>query len=203
MVMKKKIVVLASGNGTNFAALREYIRRRKLNGEIIALISDNPMSNALLLAVSFKILHVCISFDKENREEFNRELLQKLKNLEPDLIVCAGFMKVLPPEIIRAYPFKIINIHPSLLPAFPGTKSIQRAFEYGVPLTGCTTHFVDETVDGGVIILQSIVKIKPEMNLEELTMAIHKAEHKLLPKTIKYFLEDKIKIKNRRVILEE
>ncbi|MCB1177168.1 MAG: phosphoribosylglycinamide formyltransferase [Leptospiraceae bacterium] len=201
--MKKKIVVLASGAGTNFAALREYIRKKKLNAEIIELLSDNPTSNALLLAVSFKIPRTVIPKAKENREEYNKNLLEKLKILDPDLIVCAGYMKILPSEIIREFPKKIINIHPSLLPAFPGINSIKKAWDYGVKVTGCTTHFVDETVDGGEIILQSEVKITSEMTETGLTERIHKEEHKILPKSVQLFIEGKLEIKNRRVIIKE
>jgi len=201
--MKKKIIVLASGRGSNFAALRESLRRKKTNGEIIALISDNPESNALLLAASFGIQAISLPFKKEEKDLYHRNLLLTLKKLEPDLIVTAGYMRILPPEIVDSFPMKIINIHPSLLPAFPGIGSIKKAWEYGVRVTGCTTHFVDNTIDGGIIIAQAVVKITPEMNLESLEAAIHKAEHKILPQTVRYFLEDKIKIQNRRVYIEK
>ncbi len=201
--MKKKIVVLASGRGSNFAALVQFIKRKKLNAEIVALISDNPTAGALLLADSFNIRAICIPFRKEERTNFNEKLFKTLKDSEPDLIVAAGFMKILPPEIVNYFERKIINIHPSLLPAFPGIGSIQKAWEYGVQVTGCTTHFIDNTLDGGIIILQSIVKIKPNMSLADLESAIHKEEHKILPKSVKYFIEGKIKIINRRVVIEE
>lgn len=200
--MKKKIIVLASGQGSNFAALRESLRRKKTNGEIIALISDNPESNALLLAASFGIKSISIPYKKEERESYHQKLLFTLREMEPDLIVTAGYMRILPPEIVDSFPLKIINIHPSLLPAFPGIASIKKAWEYGVSLTGCTTHFVDNTVDGGIIISQAVVKITKEMNLESLEAAIHKAEHKILPQTVRYFLEDKIQIQDRRVYIQ-
>lgn len=201
--MKKKIVVLASGRGSNFAALAQFLKRKKLNAEIVALISDNPTAGALLLADSFNIRALCIPFRKEEKPLFHEKLLRTLQDLEPNLIVAAGFMKILPPEIVNPFEQKIINIHPSLLPAFPGIGAIQKAWEYGVQVTGCTTHFIDNTVDGGIIILQSVVKIKPKMTLEELETAIHKEEHKILPKSVQYFIEDRIKIINRRVIIEE
>lgn len=201
--MKKKIVVLASGRGSNFAALVQFIKRKKLNAEITTLISDNPTAGALLLADSFGIRALCIPFRKEEKIIFYEKLLKTLTDLEPDLIVAAGFMKILPPDIVNQFEQKIINIHPSLLPAFPGIGAIQKAWEYGVQVTGCTTHFIDNTVDGGIIILQSVVKIKPKMTLADLETAIHKEEHKILPKSVQYFIEDKIKIINRRVIIEE
>jgi phosphoribosylglycinamide formyltransferase 1 len=201
--MIKKIVVLASGKGTNFAALRESLRRRKTSGEIIALVSDNPSCNALLLAHSFGIQAISIPFRKEDRAGFHSSLFQTLKKLQPDLIVAAGYMRILQPDVVDAFPQKIINIHPSLLPSFPGMDSIRKAWNYGVAVTGCTTHFVDNTVDGGVIIQQAVVKIQADMNLETLETAIHKAEHRLLPQTVRYFLEDKIKIQDRRVYIQK
>jgi phosphoribosylglycinamide formyltransferase 1 len=201
--MKKKIVVLASGNGTNFIALKEYIRKKKLNAEIVALISDNPKANALLLANSFGIPDIYIQYSNEHKVEFNQNLFSQINQFEPDLIVCAGYMRILPDFIVEAYEKKIINIHPSLLPAFKGLNAIHQAYEYGVKITGCTTHFVDNTMDGGMIILQSVIKIKENISESDLTDAIHKEEHKILPKSVHYFLENKLKFENRRIIIQE
>lgn len=199
--MKKKILVLASGMGSNFAAIREHIRKKKLKAEISALISDNPESNSLLLALSFKIDSVCIPFRKEDREGYNRDLLRKIRHYDPDLIVTAGYMRILPDFIVNEYVYRIINIHPSLLPAFPGINSIHKAYSYGSQISGCTTHFVDNTVDGGPIILQSAVKIKNGMSETDLTEVIHKEEHKILPLSVQYFIEDRIQIEGRRITI--
>ncbi len=201
--MKKKIVVLASGIGTNFVALREYIRKKKLPAEIVALITDNPMSNSLLIALSFGIEPIALSFEKEARAELNLALDEKLSHYSPDLIVTAGYMKILPDFIVQKYENKIINIHPSLLPAFKGLHAIQQAYDYGVKATGCTTHFVDTSLDGGKIILQTVVKIHPEMSLSELTAKVQKEEHKILPKTVQYFIEDRITILGRQIQIQE
>lgn len=116
----------------------------------------------------------------------------------------AGYMKLLPDLIVQKYENKIINIHPSLLPAFQGMHAIKRAYEYGVKVTGCTTHFVDSSLDGGRVIMQSVVKIKPGMKEEDLRIAIQKEEHKILPKSVQYFIEDRLVIHGRDVkILEE
>lgn len=201
--MKKKIVVLASGLGTNFVALREYIRKKKLNAEIVALITDNPTSNSLLIALSFGIEPIALSFEKTARTELNLALDEKLSIFTPDLIVTAGYMKILPEFIVNKYENRIINIHPSLLPAFQGINAIKRAWEYGVKVTGCTTHFVDNSLDGGKIILQTVIKIKPEMSETDLTGKIHKEEHKLLPKSVQYFIEDRIIIEDRKILIRE
>ncbi len=199
--MKKKILVLASGMGSNFAAIREHIRKKKLKAEISALISDNPESNSLLLALSFKIDSVSIPFRKDDREGYNRDLLRKIRQYGPDLIVTAGYMRILPDFIVNEYTHRIINIHPSLLPAFPGINSIHKAYAYGSQISGCTTHFVDNTVDGGPIILQSAVKIKNGMSETDLTEVIHKEEHKILPLSVQYFIEDRIQIEGRRITI--
>ncbi len=112
-------------------------------------------------------------------------------------------MKILPEFIVNKYENRIINIHPSLLPAFQGMNAIKRAWDYGVKVTGCTTHFVDNSLDGGKIILQTVIKIKPEMSESDLTNKIHKEEHKLLPKSVQYFLEDRIIIEDRKISIKE
>lgn len=202
--MKKRIVVLASGMGSNFVALAEYIRKKKVNADIVGLLSDNPESNALIIALSLGIPSLGIIYEKENRDELNEKLYQKLIDHAPDIIVTAGYMKLLPDFIVQEYENRIINIHPSLLPAFQGMHAIRRAFEYGVKITGCTTHFVDSTLDGGKVILQTIVKILPGMSESDLTKAIQKEEHKLLPKTVHLFVDEKIKIEGRNIrILDE
>jgi phosphoribosylglycinamide formyltransferase 1 len=202
--MKKKIVVLASGIGTNFVAIREYIRKKKINAEIVALMSDNPTSNALLVALSFGIEPVSLTMEKGvSRDELNKTLDEKLSLYTPDLVVTAGYMKILPDFIVNKYENKIINIHPSLLPSFKGLGGIQQAWEYGVKVTGCTTHFVDTSLDGGKIILQTVIKIKEGMSLTELTAKVHKEEHKILPKTVQYFIEDRIIINGRQIQIQE
>ncbi|MDX1958889.1 MAG: phosphoribosylglycinamide formyltransferase [Leptospiraceae bacterium] len=201
--MNKKIVVLASGNGTNFSALFRYLKRKKLPAEIVSLISDNPESNALLIALAHGVPSHTIDFKRKVKEEANSELHQRLKELEPDLIVTAGYMRILPEPIIASFPNKIINIHPSLLPAFKGLKAIAQAKNYGVKVTGCTTHFVDASIDGGYIILQEVLKIKPNMTEDDIHSAVQKLEHKILPKSVHLFLTGKLSIQDRTVIIEE
>ena len=203
--MQKKIVFLCSGKGSNFRAVVEHIRARKLDVEILGLISDKADAGALELAKGFGIPTFVIPYEKyrQEKEKFHLEMERLLVELSPDLIVTAGYMRILPAVITNRFVNKLINIHPSLLPAFKGLKAIEQAMEYGVRYTGCTTHFVEEGIDSGAIILQSIVEILPNITLSELTARIHKEEHKILPLSVEYFLTDRLEIKGRNVIIRE
>ncbi|MBT1247133.1 MULTISPECIES: phosphoribosylglycinamide formyltransferase [unclassified Thermosipho (in: thermotogales)] len=172
------IVILASGNGSNFEAIVNATRKGVLNANILRLITNKKCfaeERARRLGISHTRL-------KDNWAE---ELFTLLKELAPDLVVLAGFMKILPPKIVNN--FKIVNIHPSLLPAFPGKDAIKQAYEYGVKVTGITIHFVDEGVDTGPIIFQKALEIDG-LTLEEAEKEIHKLEHKYYPQVIESIL---------------
>ncbi len=181
----KKIVVMGSGNGSNFQAIAEYIRDKKLPIEIAAMVTDNPrafiIERAKNLGIPTKVLDYKAIGDKEL---YNRMLLELLQELSPDLVVLAGYMRILPPEIVRAFDRRIVNIHPALLPSFPGLRGIEQAWTYGVKVTGVTVHFVDEGVDTGPIIDQVPVRIEENDTIETLEAKIHEAEHELYPKVI-------------------
>ena len=203
--MQKKIVFLCSGKGSNFRAVVEHIRARRLYVEIAGLISDKTDAGALELAKGFGVPTFVVPFEKyrQEKEKFHLEMERLLAELSPDLVVTAGYMRILPTSIINRFPNRMINIHPSLLPSFKGLRAIEQAFEYGVRYTGCTTHFVEEGMDSGAIILQSIVEILPNSTETDLTEKIHKEEHKILPLSVEYFLTDKLEIQGRRVIIRE
>ncbi len=185
----KKIVILASGNGSNFEAIVNHIRKQSLQIEVESLITDNPRAFAIERAKRLGVPVKVIDYKSfPSRDEFNRALFDLLKEQDPDLIVLAGFMKILPPEIVRFFWRKIVNIHPSLLPAFPGLHAIEKAFKYGVKVTGVTVHFVDEGVDTGPIILQECVKVDDSDTLETLEEKIHAVEHKIYIEAIKKVL---------------
>ncbi|GAB6189010.1 phosphoribosylglycinamide formyltransferase [Marinitoga arctica] len=185
--MKKKIVVLASGNGSNFEAIVRKLRNRYE----IKLISDNKKAYALQRAIKLYIDYEIVNYEYyRERERFNKKLFECLKNENPDLIVLAGYMRILPDYIVEYFSGKIINIHPSLLPAFKGLNAIKKAFDYGVKYTGVTIHYVNNELDGGEIITQDIVKIEYEDTLESLEEKIHKVEHKLYPKVIDKILRN-------------
>jgi phosphoribosylglycinamide formyltransferase-1 len=137
--------------------------------------------------------------DFDGREDFDREMIRILREAGVDLIVLAGFMRILTPSFLQAFPDKIINIHPALLPAFPGTHVQQQALDYGVRFSGCTVHFVDEGVDTGPIIIQAVVPVHDGDTAETLAARILKEEHKIYPQAIRYFAEGRIIKNGRRV----
>lgn len=203
--MQKKIVFLCSGKGSNFKAVVEHIRAKNLDVEIAGLISDNSSAGALDLAKSFGIPTFVIPFEKyrQEKEKFHLEMERVLVELAPNLVVAAGYMRILPTAIINRFVNRMINIHPSLLPSFKGLKAIEQAIAYGVRYTGCTTHFVEEGIDSGAIILQSIVEILPNSMESDLTAKIHAKEHKILPLSVEYFLTDRLDVQGRKVIIRE
>ncbi|MCG6145333.1 phosphoribosylglycinamide formyltransferase [Leptospira bandrabouensis] len=196
----KRVVFLASGRGSNFTASVEYIRKKKLKLDLVALVTDNPEAKALGIAKSFGIPTKTIPYaNYSEKKEYHKDLLQIVEGYDPDLIVACGYMRILKPEFVRRFPNRIINVHPSLLPAFPGLDSQKQALDYGVKIAGCTVHFVEEGVDTGPIILQKAIAIAPEWNEKELSLAILAEEHKILPLAIQLFCEDKLKINERKV----
>ncbi|MCB1156628.1 MAG: phosphoribosylglycinamide formyltransferase [Leptospiraceae bacterium] len=200
--MRKKIVFLSSTRGTNLRAVLNALKTDKIPAKALALITDNPEAGAINIARE-NGLEVSILAYKQfpNKLLFNESLLTELKKWKPDLIVAAGYLRILPDFIVKEFPNRIINIHPSLLPAFPGLNAVEQALEYGARYVGCTTHFIDSGVDTGPIILQSAVKVADYSDLVSLQMAVQKEEHKILPKSVKLFCEGKIKIEGRKTVL--
>lgn len=180
---------MGSGRGTNFEAIVNYIREKSLPIEVTLCITDNPkagiVGRARRLGVPVKILDYKAIGDKEI---YNRMLLELLRNTPFDLLVLAGYMRILPPEIVNEFRGRIVNVHPSLLPAFPGLRAIERAIAHGVKVTGVTVHFVDEGVDTGPIIDQEAVRIEEGDTLESLEEKIHRVEHRLYPRVIERLL---------------
>ncbi|EMY61423.1 phosphoribosylglycinamide formyltransferase [Leptospira terpstrae] len=196
----KRAVFLASGRGSNFTASVEYIRKKKLKLDLVALVTDNPEAKAISVAKTFGIPTKVIPYATyAQKTDYHKDLLHEVENLKPDLIVACGYMRILKSEFVRRFQNQIINVHPSLLPAFPGLDSQKQALDYGVKVAGCTVHFVEEGVDTGPIILQKAIAIAPEWTEKELSLAILAEEHKILPLAIQLFCEDKLKIKERKV----
>ncbi len=200
-----KLAVLASGNGSNFVALCDA----EIAGElpkcrISLLICNKPEVQVLNHAKIYKIPFRCIPHQSfSSREEFDEEMLKELNNHDIDLIVLAGFMRILTPKFIRSFPNRIINVHPSLLPAFPGKDAIGDALKYGVKVTGVTVHFVDEGVDSGPIILQEAVKVSNDETTESLRAKIQQIEHRLLPKAVGLFAKGCLSKDGRKVQIKE
>ena len=198
------IAVLVSGRGTNLQAIIHAIKKGRIEGEVKIVISDNPKAYALERAKKANIKTQVVPYKKyPNKEEYEKAILEYLENFKIDLLVLAGYMRLLSSNFVKNYRYKIINIHPSLLPAFPGLKAQRQAIEYGVKISGCTVHFVDEGLDSGPIILQKSVKVRPSDDEESLSKRILRNEHRLLPQAIQLFAQHKIKIINKRVYLKE
>lgn len=194
------IAVFASGNGSNLQAIIDAIESGKLDAKIRVVFSDKQDAYALERAKKHEIQTLYLA-PKEfpSREAHEQKIVEYLEGLGVELIVLAGYMRILTPYIIRKYPMRIINIHPALLPSFPGTHGIADAFNYGVKYTGVTVHFVDEGVDTGPIIIQEVTKIEDTDTIETLEPRIHAIEHKIYPQAIQWYSEQRIKIEGRKV----
>ncbi|NLM50708.1 MAG: phosphoribosylglycinamide formyltransferase [Clostridiaceae bacterium] len=202
----KKIAVLVSGGGTNLQALIDAQNDGRIkSGKISLVISSNPSAYALKRAGMAGIPSVVIEKGKLSRDEYTKKLTQCLTGHEIDLVVLAGFMHILGPEIIKEYQNKIINVHPSLIPSFCGEGYYgihvhEATLEYGVKVTGATVHFVNEIPDGGPIILQKAVEILDTDTPEPLQLRVMKeAEHIILPKAVELFCADKLEVRGRIV----
>ena len=187
-----RVLVMVSGGGTNLQAIIDRVKDGTItNTEIVGVISNNKNAYALTRAEENQIPSLCISpKDFETREIFNGKLLEAVESCEPDLVVLAGFLVVIPPEMIRKYENRMINIHPSLLPAFRGAHAIEQALAYGVRVFGVTIHYVDATLDGGRIIAQRAFEYEGD-DLAELEAKIHAVEHPLYVETIRRLLEER------------
>ena len=195
-----KLGILISGNGSNLQSIIDHIEKGSLKATIKIVISNNPDAYGLTRAKKHGIPVVILkNGDFINKEDFDLELINILKNNSVDLVILAGFMRVLTPTFLKAFPQKIMNIHPALLPSFPGIHGQKQALEYGVKLSGCTVHFVDEGVDTGPIIIQSAVQVFDDDTEETLAARILKEEHRIYPQAIQFFAEGKIEIKGRKV----
>ena len=199
-----KIAVLVSGSGTNLQTLIEQLHQDKTSGiDIAVVISDRRKAYALTRAAHAGIpTHVVRTQDFENRVDFDAAISKLIEHYAAELIVLAGFMKLFQPPFVRKYQNRIINVHPSLLPAFPGAHPVADTLAYGVKIAGVTVHFVDEGVDSGPIIAQAAVPVLDTDDEENLHNRIQIEEHKLYPKVIKWYAQGKLKIKGRKVIVE-
>lgn len=201
----KKIAVLASGNGSNLQAILDAIDSGEIHGGAVTLVvSDKKNAYALERARIKGIQTKHQSAQRYlSREEYDRDLVTYLEEQEIDLVVLAGFMRILSPYFVLAFNHRILNIHPSLLPAFPGGHGVKDALDYGVKVSGCTVHFVDEGMDTGPIILQEAVPVQEEDTAESLHLRIHALEYKLYPRAIDLWVRGKLKIQGRRCIIDE
>ncbi|MCG3221974.1 MAG: phosphoribosylglycinamide formyltransferase [Candidatus Heimdallarchaeota archaeon] len=196
-----KIVVLISGRGSNLKAILDAEEKQQLGqAEVILVVSNNSKAKGIEIAKSYNKKTISLEANNfKTKEAYEKELGDIIKNNGADLIVLAGFMRILSPYFINKFTNKIINIHPSLLPSFPGLNAQKQALDFGVRISGCTVHFVNENVDAGPIILQKAVDIAENESEFSLSEKILKEEHRLLPLSIKMISEDKIKIEQNKV----
>lgn len=198
----KKLFIMLSGRGSNFLKIYENIKKGYLKAEICGVFSNKKDARGIERARVFGLK----TFILENkgfpsRRAHEEEIEKIIDSLSPDFIVLAGYMRVLTEDFVRKYKWKIINIHPALLPSFPGVEAQRQALEYGVKFSGCTVHFVDEGVDSGPIILQRVVPVFDTDTLEELEERILREEHIAYTEALKILIERKWKIEGRRFFL--
>ncbi|MDI6616003.1 MAG: phosphoribosylglycinamide formyltransferase [Syntrophaceae bacterium] len=199
--MKKiNLGVLVSGGGTNLQSIIDSINDGRLDATITVVISNVPGVRSLERARQNTIPAVVIDHDRfPTRETFDREIVATLKKYDVELVIMAGFMRILSPVLLRAFPLKIMNIHPALLPSFQGLHVQKKAFDYGVKFSGCTVHFADEGVDTGPIIIQSVVPVYDDDTAEKLQQRILKEEHRIYPQAIQLYAEGRLEVTGRKV----
>ncbi|KFZ42461.1 phosphoribosylglycinamide formyltransferase [Anoxybacillus flavithermus] len=195
----KRIAIFASGSGTNFQAIVDAVKKGDIQAEVALLVCDRPHAKVIERAMHEHVpIFVFNPKQYETKQQFEREILQQLQQKEIDLVVLAGYMRLIGPTLLQAYPNKMINIHPSLLPAFPGKDAIGQAYRYGVKVTGVTVHYVDEGMDTGPIIAQRALYIDDGEPLESVERRIHEIEHALYPQVIQQLLTEKGSTKDEK-----
>jgi phosphoribosylglycinamide formyltransferase-1 len=202
--MNKRIGVLLSGRGSNFEALADSIAAARIpNAEIAIVLSNREGAPGLDRAKSRGIPTRAIPSKGLEREAYDRQVVAVLNEHQVDLVCLAGYMRLLSPYFAAAFPNRILNIHPSLLPSFPGLESQRQALEYGVKFAGCTVHFVDENLDAGPIVLQSVVPVADDDTEDTLSARILQEEHKIYSQAVRIVLEGRYKIAGRRVLVSK
>jgi len=204
MKRKVKLGVLVSGSGSNLQSVIDHIEKGLLDAEIRMIISNTPEAYALVRARTHGIPYTVLEHrDFDTREAFDRKMIEVLNQSGVELVILAGFMRILSPLFLAAFPMRIMNIHPAILPSFPGMHAQKRAFDYGVKFSGCTVHFADEGVDTGPIIIQAVVPVYDQDTDETLAQRILKEEHRIYPKAIQLYAEGKLEVVGRKVRVKD
>ena len=203
-----RVAVLVSGRGSNLQAIIDAIESRVLQAEIVAVISNKKEAVALERARKHGLPDVFVDPKPfvgrpDSREAYDRALLEVLEKRQVELVLLAGYMKIVTPVLVNAYANRMMNIHPSLLPAFPGLEVQRKAIDWGCKLAGCTVHFVTEGVDEGPIILQAAVPILDSDTAETLAARILEQEHKIFPRAVQLYAEGRVKVDGRRVLIAD
>ena len=198
----KRIGVLVSGRGSNLQALVDAARRGELGGEVAVVVSNVEGAPALERARAAGVPAVFHDHRGKKREDFDAEVVEILRAHQVDLVCLAGFMRLLSPVFVRAFPGRVVNIHPALLPAFPGLDAQRQAWEHGAKVSGATVHLVDEGLDSGPIVAQEAVSVLSSDTAETLAARILEVEHRLYPRAVRLLLEGRCRVEGRRVMVE-
>ncbi|RJQ40953.1 MAG: phosphoribosylglycinamide formyltransferase [Nitrospiraceae bacterium] len=199
-----KIGVLASGRGSNFQAIIDAVENKKLKASVEILITDNLSAFAIERAKKHNIKHIFINLkDFATKDEFFKRIANEMKSCGVELVILAGFMRIVRKPLIDAFPHRIMNIHPALLPSFPGLHGQKQALDYGVKISGCTVHFVDEGMDTGPVIIQAAVPVLPGDTEDTLSERILVFEHKIYPEAVMLFSEGRLEIKGNIVRIKD
>ncbi len=193
--------ILLSGRGSNFEAIADNVASGRLDATIAVVISNRPEARGLEIARARGLNAVCIPSKGIERETYDRMVVAELRKHQVDLVILAGFMRLLSAYFVREFPLRILNIHPALLPSFPGLDAQHQALEHGVKISGCTVHFVDEHLDAGPIIVQTAVPVCDDDTVETLSARILKEEHRIYSEAIRIVLSGNFRLEGRRVIL--
>jgi len=195
-----RLGILLSGRGSNFVAIADSIAARRIDAEIAIVISNREEAPGLATARDRRLNAVCIPSKGLDRVVYDQMVMEELKRNDVELVCLAGFLRLLSADFVRSYPAAILNIHPSLLPAFPGLDAQHQALEYGAKVSGCTVHFVDEHLDAGPIILQSTVPVLDDDTVDSLSARILKEEHRVYSEALQLVVSGKFRIAGRRVV---
>jgi phosphoribosylglycinamide formyltransferase-1 len=196
----QRLGILLSGRGSNFAAIADSVAAGRIEAEIAVVISNRPEAPGLEIARSRGLNGLALPSKGLDREVYDRQVIAELQKYDVDLVCLAGYMRILSGHFIREFPQRVLNIHPSLLPAFPGLDAQHQAWEHGVKYSGCTVHFVDEGLDSGPIIKQAVVPVLDSDTAETLSKKIVRAEHKIYTEAIALVLSGRYRIEGRRMI---
>ena len=198
--MPKRLAILLSGRGSNFEAIAGNVEAGRLQAEIALVVSNRPGAPGILRAEQRRLKTLVLPSKGLEREEYDRQVVAALQAERVDLVCLAGYMRLLSPYFVRAFPNRVLNIHPSLLPSFAGLEAQRQALDHGVKVSGCTVHFVDEQLDHGAIIRQAVVPVLDDDSVESLSARILHEEHRIYSEAITLILSGKWRIEGRRVI---
>jgi phosphoribosylglycinamide formyltransferase-1 len=197
----KRLGILLSGRGSNFVAIAEAIRQRRLNGvEIAVVLSNKADAQGLKIAGELGLTAIAVPSAGRKRADHDAETIARLHQHKVDLVCLAGYMRILTPDFVRAFPDRILNVHPALLPSFPGLNAQEQALEFGAKVAGCTVHFVDEAVDHGAVVLQRTVPVLDEDTAESLGARILAQEHIAYPEAIARVVSGQYELRGRRYV---